>query len=639
MSNPFLFGGLATMGKSFLKSYQGETERLDRKAKDEREQAYVDEVRARDREEYQRKQELRKAFNEGGAAGELETFDAPIANDSPDGANGPPVPQGTTAPKLRIKGTDQAFDDQEQASAELQRYNSPAQRMMRGANKVSSIDLSAGTGLMQQAQGVAKAESQAAQDQAAQIRSTYNNMLLDKIPAGASWHTGAVEAVNSMVGKPIASSEVSPDGATVSMYATGPDGKKVLTGTYPANESGRLKFLDAAMKRDEKEMLTMLAANRRYEETLAAQRGKDEASLQRAIELQAIRDAGRTSGSGGSSSRSSGSSRSGGSGGASDGVTPDAIAKVNEASNILVEASKNADGPMKFGPAQLVDAQSSAADLVQSNPGITAQQAASVAIKITSDPTTIKPRLDLETGRIHGAYVDPNSDARFKVYDFPAIRLEKPTEEDRKLLTGDVAQLRAEERQKDPQLADLIEASAFGGGKPTPALVNRLTGDALASIKQMYTTAGKPVPADAELQAKAAEYVKTRMLPALEPKINVIQAFGVPPKNERKGASGGSSVRSILGGLGLSQPAYVPPADSPAGRAAARRQATESSQAQQDAQRAEANKAKAEQASQEAARVLESKDPAAAQQLQDSPLFSALPTDVKLRVRNLVFGR
>jgi hypothetical protein len=243
------------------------------------------------------------------------------------------------------------------------------------------------------------------------------------------------------------------------------------------------------------------------------------------------------------------------------------MATVKDASEILVEASKNADGPMKFGPAQLVDAQSSAADLVQSNPGITAQQAASIAIKIASDPATIKPRLDLETGRIHGAYVDPNSDARFKVYDFPAIRLEKPTKEDRQLLSGDVAQLRAEERQKDPQLADLIEASAFGGGQATPALVNRLTGDALVKIKEMYTSAGQPVPADAELQAKAAEYAKTRMLPALMPKINVIQAFGVPPEKDRKSNSGNASGRSILGGLGLSQPAAPKPSSlEPSGR-------------------------------------------------------------------------
>jgi hypothetical protein len=314
------------------------------------------------------------------------------------------------------------------------------------------------------------------------------------------------------------------------------------------------------------------------------------------------------------------------------------MATVKDASEILVEASKNADGPMKFGPAQLVDAQSSAADLVNSNPGISAQQAASVAIKIASDPATIKPRVDRETGRVHGAYVDPSSDARFKVYDFPAARLEKPTKEDKALLGNDVAQLRALERQKDPQFAAMLEASAFGGGQPTPELMSRLTSDALVKIKEMYTGAGQPVPADAELQAKAAEYAKTRMLPALMPKINVIQAFGVPPEEKRKSKTGGSS---ILGGLGLgqSQPAYVPPADSPAGRAAAKRQATEATQAQQETQRAEANKAKAEQATQEAARVLESKDPAEAQKLQDSPLFSALPNDMKLRVRNLVFGR
>lgn len=77
---------------------------------------------------------------------------------------------------------------------------------------------------------------------------------------------------------------------------------------------------------------------------------------------------------------------------------------------------------------------------------------------------------------------------------------------------------------------------------------------------------------------------------------------------------------------------YVPPADSPAGKAKAAREAAQQASQQQQMQRIAA-------VTKAAAAAVASKDPAAAQAVQDMPGFDSLPTAQKAEIRRVVFGR
>jgi hypothetical protein len=77
---------------------------------------------------------------------------------------------------------------------------------------------------------------------------------------------------------------------------------------------------------------------------------------------------------------------------------------------------------------------------------------------------------------------------------------------------------------------------------------------------------------------------------------------------------------------------YVPPADSPAGKAKAAREAAQKAAQQQQMQKIAA-------VTKAASDALASKDPSAAQAVQDMPGFDSLPTAQKAEIRRIVFGR
>lgn len=79
-------------------------------------------------------------------------------------------------------------------------------------------------------------------------------------------------------------------------------------------------------------------------------------------------------------------------------------------------------------------------------------------------------------------------------------------------------------------------------------------------------------------------------------------------------------------------PAYVPPADSPAGKAAANRDASKAVSMEKTMQTKKA-------VTDAAASAIQSGDASAAQAAQDMDGFSALPADTKAQIRKIVFGR
>lgn len=80
------------------------------------------------------------------------------------------------------------------------------------------------------------------------------------------------------------------------------------------------------------------------------------------------------------------------------------------------------------------------------------------------------------------------------------------------------------------------------------------------------------------------------------------------------------------------KPTYTPPADSPAGKAQAAREAARNASMQQEAQRVKA-------VTDAASAAIASGDAAAAQAVQSMPGFGVLPLEQKAAIRRIVFGR
>lgn len=109
-----------------------------------------------------------------------------------------------------------------------------------------------------------------------------------------------------------------------------------------------------------------------------------------------------------------------------------------------------------------------------------------------------------------------------------------------------------------------------------------------------------------------------------------------PAPSARQGAEGGPATPKVLATMGgnLSKKAepYTPPADSPAGKAQASREAARTASMEQEAQRIKA-------VTDAASAAIASGDPAAAQAVQSMPGFGTLPLEQKAQIRRIVFGR
>lgn len=109
-----------------------------------------------------------------------------------------------------------------------------------------------------------------------------------------------------------------------------------------------------------------------------------------------------------------------------------------------------------------------------------------------------------------------------------------------------------------------------------------------------------------------------------------------PAPSARQGAEGGQATPKVLATMGGSSAKkaepYTPPADSPAGKAQALREAARTASMEQEAQRIKA-------VTDAASAAIASGDPAAAQAVQSMPGFGTLPLEQKAQIRRIVFGR
>ena len=80
------------------------------------------------------------------------------------------------------------------------------------------------------------------------IDETTRGQMSNALASGATWHEGAAKFVTQSQYPTIkdvkGESVVSPDGKTVTLFAVMPDGTRRAAGTYPADETGSIKFME-----------------------------------------------------------------------------------------------------------------------------------------------------------------------------------------------------------------------------------------------------------------------------------------------------------------------------------------------------------------------------------------------------------
>lgn len=230
---PYAFQGFADMGNSFLKSYKGELDRLEQQRRYDQEQAWKDEQRGRQRQEWQREDDFNRVIQEEYAPVE-PTVEYGAGDEGPTQA-------------FQVRG--KQFQTRDAADQYAASENAPTRRLMRAADRAMAIDPTRATKLRNDAMTSGAAELQltkAEQDQADEI---YNRQILGMLAAAPNWWDGAAKIGEVMLkGNGQAGAELTPDGKTVRLFAVDAEGKRTERGEFPANAQGRELYLQSTMK-------------------------------------------------------------------------------------------------------------------------------------------------------------------------------------------------------------------------------------------------------------------------------------------------------------------------------------------------------------------------------------------------------
>lgn len=250
MAGAALMNGFANMGNAFMRSYQAESDRLRQQARQDAEAQWQNELRGR-----QRKTWGREDAEEAAIAAAFK----PVQGETPqDGVAAGMASRGIGV--VQEEG-DSTYRQQLRAADALMPINPKRAIEMRNAAIGSrSTEL-----------GLKKAERD-------EINEHYNNMLVGALDSAPTWYEGAANFAKEAMGANVVY-ELSEDGKKVSLYGIEADGKRKLTGTYKADGSGALEFLDKASKQDAKTKMAMLRANMEYERARADKAEDREADL------------------------------------------------------------------------------------------------------------------------------------------------------------------------------------------------------------------------------------------------------------------------------------------------------------------------------------------------------------------------
>lgn len=298
MAGPFVFGGISTIGNSFLKSYQQERERLRDQAKQDADQAWQNEVRGRQRSQWEQEAAEQEAIAKAmapvesepvyqvtdGAGSSAQTGDADAAEvmrDMAQAKNG----GAAVEDKARVDGVVHSYPGAQKALADA---NSPHKRQLRAADAIAGINPKRSIEMRNQAMQSRTNELMLNKAERDEINDTFNTSLVQTLDSAANWWDGAAQIAQSAGGVKLVP-EVSADGKKVSLYQVDDKGERKLRGSYDTSEEGKLLFIDQASKQDYKSKVAILRANMEYQRSrrdAAEDREADLAGRQSTIRLQ-----------------------------------------------------------------------------------------------------------------------------------------------------------------------------------------------------------------------------------------------------------------------------------------------------------------------------------------------------------------
>jgi len=254
--------------------------------------------------------------------------------------------------------------------------------------------------------------------------------------------------------------------------------------------------------------------------------------------------------------RAGGAGGTGAGKGGKAGGTPEAAA-----TTAFSEIYKNAD--VKLTAAQIAEGQDYAVRAMRAGAG-TPEEAARIAFDAAANPAKIVPDLDATSATWSGVYRNPaiQGGKAFNLAPGSVTVAEIEKREDGKRLLQDAA---------TKLIADQVQTVAPNDKGVQADLQAQLIAAANdpARRAKLLEVAGRAGPTEVQ---------------ALTRKLDLIKAYGPKPQAAKPAQSTSAGSRLSVGGMG----GYTPPADSPAGRAAAQRDAATARRAAEDQKRNDA---------------------------------------------------
>lgn len=266
MAGPYAANAFANMGNAFLKSYQGELDRLEQQRRYDQEQAWKDEQRGRQRQEWQKADEFDRVLQE-----EYK----PVAPETSYSA-------ADEGPAMAISVRGKQFANPAEAQKYADTENTPMRAAQRAADRGMAIDPTRATKLRNDAMTSRAAELQLSKAEQEEMDNAYNRNLIGFLQgAGAEWWKGAGKLADVTFGGQVKTDfEVSPDGKFVSLFAIDQEGNRRSAGRFETDERGMQRFIELSMQGDPKIKLQSLKA------VADRLREADEAEAQRANDLE-----------------------------------------------------------------------------------------------------------------------------------------------------------------------------------------------------------------------------------------------------------------------------------------------------------------------------------------------------------------
>jgi hypothetical protein len=319
MSAP-IFAGMAGFADNFTKAYTGERRRLSDEEERKAEREWRNEQRGQQRQDWQEANQLKTDLKDAGAVR---------------------TEQQGTATQGQVGGVMQNTFNQNPEEAQRVKAMMDAEAEMTGAAPAAQQQTTAVTGNMARghqigqtmgamgadpnsteavAQRTAQAYRQNGQmDKAIQMENAImdqqakrlglsidqlkfadmqtNRALESTLKSAPTWYEGAAKFVTDAQRGGLkdvkAEHQLSPDGKSVTLFAVMPDGTKQATGTYPADESGMLQFMQKVATLPIEKRMDIMADKLRQEKDDArydSKEAKEDSRWERTFEFNKKKD-------------------------------------------------------------------------------------------------------------------------------------------------------------------------------------------------------------------------------------------------------------------------------------------------------------------------------------------------------------